>query len=726
VPVDPPLLNPISFALNKSEQVLRQQLNVKAYWSQKTNQPAEIKDSETTSIPEELPAKWRLTNGIDLHDWQADCLQKWMNGNGKGVIKVVTGAGKTVLALALAERLQNEKEPELRVAIVVPTVVLMEQWYSILVAQSNLPPSAIGCLGGGYSNNFDDKIRILVTVLNTASTKLSAIARGLNHPLLLVVDECHRTGAQQMSRIYEAPRAYSLGLSATPERDELVEQGEQDEAESLVKEEFDDSVLGRELGPILFELDYLSAIERGILSPFVLKHYGLPLDSAERAQYEKLSRDITELRKSLQGQMRGRALDGGALVGWARRIASRGSSPLAQQASQYVQATGQRKLMLYHAKARASAVSRLVAEAVAEDSKVILFHESVAEVMNLFAQLSAAGHQVVVEHSQLSDSLRQESIRLFRDGSAQILVSARTLIEGFDVPAADVGIVVASSSSVRQRIQTLGRILRKKKDQASRTAILHVLYMADTTDEMIYEKEDWEKFTGAERNQYFVWDPDVEDSLPLSKDSPPRRPKPRESEIDLESLRPGEDYLGAYEGDEFTADSQGNIRAADGSMVTNPQNIPAMIHELRGSFGRFRITSVHRAIVVPAGDGRLVFGGILAEPFLVQASDNIHPTSSPRPIELEVRTRSDGPRIMLKIRNGEIYAKRSDTANDAARGRDAEKLASALAALQREKDVRIRKISLDSTLEVFTEIAGQRETIAHLEVGLEFNDRLLP
>ena len=718
-------LKHLDFSLNKKEEVLRQQLNVKAYWSKKNNQTTKVETDDSTSA-EEIPAKWQLTNGITLHEWQNDCLEKWIKGPGKGVVKVVTGAGKTVLALALTEKLQNEKELDLRVVIVVPTVVLMEQWESILLAQSNLPRSAIGCLGGGRSESFNDNVRILIAVLNSASNKLPQIADSLSHPLLLIVDECHRTGAQQMSRIYESRRNYTLGLSATPERDEIVEQGEQDEAESFVKEEFDESVLGRELGPILFELDYLSAIERGILSPFVLKHYGLPLDPVERVQYEKLSREITELRKSLQGQMRGRSLDGGALVGWARKIASRGSSALAQQASQYVQATGQRKLMLYHARARASAVSRLVAEAVAEDSKVILFHESVAEVMNLFAQLSAAGHQVVVEHSQLSDSLRQESIRLFRDGSAQILVSARTLIEGFDVPAADVGIVVASSSSVRQRIQTLGRILRKKKDQASRTAILHGLYMADTTDEMIYEKEDWEKFTGAERNQYFVWDPDVEDSLPLSKDSPPRRPKPRESEIDLESLRPGEDYLGAYEGDEFTADSQGNIRAADGSMVTNPQNIPAMIHELRGSFGRFRITPFHRAIVVPAGDGRLVFGGILAEPFIVQTSDNTHPTSNPRPIELEVRTRSDGPRIMLKVRNGEIYAKRSDTANDAARGRDAEKLASALAALQREKDVRIRKISLDSTLEVFTEIAGQRETIAHLEVGLEFNDRLLP
>ncbi|MCB1091249.1 MAG: hypothetical protein KDL87_06945, partial [Verrucomicrobiae bacterium] len=295
-----------------------------------------------------------------------------------------------------------------------------------------------------------------------------------------------------MSRVFETPRAFSLGLSATPERDDPAEpDDEADSGDPATRATgFEETQLGRELGPIIYELDYRAAIEHGILARFVLCHYGLPLDPQERSKYERLSREITELRKSLQGQNRGRPLDGGALVGWARRVASRGNSPLAQQATQYVRATGQRKLLLYHATARAAAVDRLVSDAVLNGSTVILFHESITEVMALFGRLVAAGHPVVAEHSQLPDSLRQESIRLFRDGSAQVLVSARSLIEGFDVPAADVGIVVASSSSVRQRIQTLGRILRRKPGDEERTAILHVLYMVDTTDELIYEKED--------------------------------------------------------------------------------------------------------------------------------------------------------------------------------------------------------------------------------------------
>ncbi|MGZ6617935.1 MAG: DEAD/DEAH box helicase family protein [Solirubrobacteraceae bacterium] len=61
----------------------------------------------------------------------------------RGTIKVVTGAGKTLLALAIAERLQRE-DPDLRAAVVVPTIVLMEQWYATLRERSNLPDGSVG------------------------------------------------------------------------------------------------------------------------------------------------------------------------------------------------------------------------------------------------------------------------------------------------------------------------------------------------------------------------------------------------------------------------------------------------------------------------------------------------------------------------------------------------------------------------------------------------------
>src|SRR2546421_10067067 len=145
--------------------------------------------------------------------------------------------------------------------------------------------------------------------------------------------------------------------------------------------------------------------------------------------------------------------------------------------------------------------------------------------MALFETLRRDGFPVVAEHSEFSDSMRAESLRLFRAGAAQIIVSARSLIEGFNVPSADLGIVVAASSSVRQRVQTLGRLLRKSRahDGSEKHAKLFVLYAAETVDELIYEKADWESFVGAERNSYSHW-PNVGETAPIELPGPPRKP----------------------------------------------------------------------------------------------------------------------------------------------------------------------------------------------------------
>src|SRR5437588_4209370 len=100
--------------------------------------------------------------------------------------------------------------------------------------------------------------------------------------------------------------------------------------------------------------------------------------------------------------------------------------------------------------------------------------------MGLFSLLRGAGYAVVAEHSEFPDSMRADSLRLFRQGKARVIVSARSLIEGFNVPSADLGIIVAASASVRQRVQTLGRLLRKNRtpNGSEKQATLYVLYTA--------------------------------------------------------------------------------------------------------------------------------------------------------------------------------------------------------------------------------------------------------
>ena len=571
-----------NFNLSDAEQLQLLQLEQLSSWA--SRQPKVTDESvsnQATAVTETLPAHWSLLSDIKLYDWQEAAVQHWFSERHRGIIKVVTGAGKTLLALAIAERLQRA-HPDLRVAIVVPTIVLLEQWREEICARSNLPRSAIGVLGAGESDEFDGQRRVLICVLNSASRKLPEQVRrlSLGGQLLLIVDECHRAGAAEMQKLFDVPRAFTLGLSATPERDDETDE-DYDGDQETSQRGTDQTVLEREIGPIVYEMTYAQAISAGILAPFTIEHYALSLSSTENTKYSALSQEITDLRRELEtGSRRGLAL-----IRWCRS-ASGSKNPKARR---LIGLISDRKQLLYHAQERFRAVDQLIRDALSEDerSRIIIFHESIREVMTLFARLRQSGYSVIAEHSELSDRLRAHAISLFRHGTAQIIVSAKSLIEGFNVPTADIGIIVAASSSVRQRIQTLGRLLRRGATQTKRARLI-VLFAAGTVDEMIYEKADWHAFVGAERNEYFRWN-DVAEGQPERQTAPPRAYVPSDSEVDENLLLPGSEYPGRVEGRMYSVNTTGTVFDSEKRPI---KVSPALEHYLSdfATGGRFLVT----------------------------------------------------------------------------------------------------------------------------------------
>jgi superfamily II DNA or RNA helicase len=585
---------------SKGDELLLQQLVQARFWQEKHEAlDHQFPDplSDNTLAQALIPNQWKLTKGIALHGWQKNAVNAWIGNGKRGVIKVVTGAGKTVLALAIAEQLQHEKS-ELRVAVIVPTTVLLHQWRSVLTEHSNLPPEAIGLMGGGHDDSFDKRVRVLICVLNSASKKLpAAVDRAdVASNLLLIVDECHRAGAAQMKQVFRTNRRYSLGLSATPERDDSAEI---DDVGALNFDQedrttpFDESIVGRELGDVIFEMTYAEAIQLGVLPPFKIIHYGLSLNSTERESYERLSREIKDLRSELETPKR----RGLALIRWCRSKAA-ANNP---KASRLIGLTTERKRLLYRIGQRSAAVLKILREAFEQNpnTQAILFHESIDEVMNLFSMLRKEGFPVVAEHSNFPDEIRAESLRLFRERTAKIIISARSLIEGFNIPSADLGIIVAASSSVRQRVQTLGRLLRKGTPErgTEKQATLYVLYADKTVDDRIYEKADWKQFVGPDRNEYFLW-PDVDSSDPILKKGPPRLPATTETDVPFSSLTPGEVYPGnPDEGKGYSLDTQGNVSDENGKLIKPNPELRAILRNSRKKGGRFRVTPSQRFVI---------------------------------------------------------------------------------------------------------------------------------
>ena len=74
---------------------------------------------------------------------------------------------------------------------------------------------------------------------------------------------------------------------------------------------------------------------------------------------------------------------------------------------------------------------------------------------------------------------RSEILQRFADGTYGAVATSKVLNEGVDVPDANVAIVISGSGSVREHVQRLGRILRKRE---GKQATLYELVSGGTAE----------------------------------------------------------------------------------------------------------------------------------------------------------------------------------------------------------------------------------------------------
>ncbi|GAC1303031.1 MAG: hypothetical protein NVSMB21_01680 [Vulcanimicrobiaceae bacterium] len=546
------------------------------------------------------------TRGFTLEPWQRDAARAWVTV-GTGTLEIFTGGGKTLIALAAIASVA-EREPALRVAVAVPTIALAEQWRVAFERHTSLRPVEIGILGGGKRASLATH-RVTIAVLNSAAKAFPEQSRAIE-PVMLVVDECHRAGAPSFAKIFATRTAYRLGLSATPYRDEVGADGE-----PLAWHE---QTLGRELGEVVYAFTLRDARAIGWLPEYAIHHHGVALDADERRAYVAQSDVVDGNEAALK------KLGGDAARAWALQ---RRRDPLGVASARYVASVAKRKDIVYAARERNRIALRIVAERFAggRDARVLIFNERVDAATALYDALTAADPtlRVALEHSGLGAARRLEAVERFRAGDADVLVSVRALAEGIDVPGADVGISVASSSSVRARIQLLGRVLRRTFDGSEKRAVTHLIYAAETVDELIYAREDWSDLTGPARNEYYRWPLGAD--VPETRPSAPATPAPTEAQeaARIGILRAGDPpqrWLGIARGTTYSMNAAGVVTNAMGRAIVDPFDVGRALARVRGRpDGTFRVTPRHRYVIVydPSAGG-WVAAASLREPFVTE------------------------------------------------------------------------------------------------------------
>lgn len=592
-----------------------------------------------------------------LYDWQREAADVWAaegeTPSERGIAQVVTGAGKTVMALGVANR-WLDRHPDGVVTVVVPTKVLMHQWLEEFVTKLNVPPSEIGWAGDGHKDAHDDR-RIIVSIVNSAvqgDYLAESLASADIDEHLLIADECHRYTGDVHSRVLEYSHSASLGLSATPLSTIDPDEGELTE---------DDQFLLDKLGPLFYDLSYEEGVERGLVSEFTIKYIGFDLVSAERHTYDRFSKKVSRAVRDIEGRHGHRLPELGGTYPQKLQTISKSSDSPTPAIADFFEFTQRRRELITEAVPRQAITLQLLQETIDESNKAIVFQDRIKQLEEMVASYDQRGQETQTgkfgskdaSRSALYDEYREEldqvnreleqfffkdsyapvmyhsghqneewndwGIEWFRDdGFANVMLSVQALKEGVDVPSADVGIIRVSSGNVRDRIQTLGRILRTgHKPDAPST--LYVLYARDTVDEKIFESMDWESAIGG-THEYYKWQ--TEDNAEIQGEivGPDDAFKPEvtayeELEIpDVSDIERGDPYDGPRRGRTISVDSEGRPfqDTSDGRRyITNKeiQELADYVYRLRNGGGRIIINEAEHLITMTQ-DGP-VFLGVL-------------------------------------------------------------------------------------------------------------------
>jgi superfamily II DNA or RNA helicase len=325
--------------------------------------------------------------------------------------------------------------------VVAPTLDLVRQWFDLLVAAFGGP---IGVIGGG---EYDEQL-LTVTTYDSAMLHMEHLGARFG---LVVFDECHHlpsSGYALAARACLAP--FRLGLTATPERAD----GRDAELAALI-------------GPVVYRKDIVE------LSGDYLAEYDVERVSVELSPEERAEHDAE--RNVYRGFVERCGIRINTPAGWSEFVMMSSRS-----------AEGRRAMAAYR-RQRALAFAPI---AKLEYLQHLLFHHRRDRAI-LFTQDNATAYAIarrflvpVITH-QTQVRERSAILKGLAEGVYRAVATSKVLNEGVDVPDANVAVILSGSGSVREHVQRLGRILRKRE---GKRAVLYELVTEGTTETFTSER----------------------------------------------------------------------------------------------------------------------------------------------------------------------------------------------------------------------------------------------
>ncbi|MDQ6798144.1 MAG: hypothetical protein M3011_09035, partial [Actinomycetota bacterium] len=217
-----------------------------------------------------------------------------------------------------------------------------------------------------------------------------------------------------------------------------------------------------------------------VTAHFKVTLIGIDMPPGERAQYEGLTKIIGERVRILTEQYAVPTTPQHSFMRAVTDLAGDNRSDGQAIARAFLAAVSERKQLLSISPAKRAAVATLAsAMKVAHGS--LVFTETIATAERIADELHDQGLRVDTVHSSQSSGERRSALREFSSRRLDVVVAPKVLDEGIDVPEADLAVIVSASSSRRQMIQRMGRVLRRKADD--RLARFAILYLRGTNED---------------------------------------------------------------------------------------------------------------------------------------------------------------------------------------------------------------------------------------------------
>lgn len=347
----------------------------------------------------------------ELRPYQTESLVAWASAGYRGIIEMPTGAGKTRVGLAA---IAMTTAPTL---VLAPTRVLVEQWVrSIREVYSGV----VGVMGDGQKSLGG----ITVATFESAYRLMAKIG---DHFRLLIIDEVHHFG--------EALRDECLKMSMAPMRMGLTA--------TLGSEVGKREVLRELVGDPVFQVS-MRDLAGKFLAPFEHEVVELPLSAKERLRYDDACHVFNNIKKAY---MKSGPSGTKTKEDWVRFLR--------------VTEEGRRAAMILR---RARSLAGLTS------AKLVFVRNRLEEWRHrkILMFVGSAHHAFHIAKTLLvpcltGDIERKERNHLIDDflhGRVGALVTCKVLNEGFDLPSADVALILSAQQSARDQIQRVGRVLR--------------------------------------------------------------------------------------------------------------------------------------------------------------------------------------------------------------------------------------------------------------------------